>query len=847
MGKSRAEIQRAYRERLKEKNKEEYLRKERERKRRNYVSSHQLSENDREKRNRKNRANLREFYARKRAERSRVERSETSGYESRDMNDDTGIETSDEHHTRSRENETTRGRLLVRMTFNNEINKGKQKAALKRWKRDRSAAVSRIRILEQERDKLKTKLKSTQRALQRARTRTRSSDTMIKESELTPSKQTEHDMEAANLTVNQKEKLRRPILLGNVIVSEIKATKKNTPRDKKAAIHNIIAGKITKKYKSIKYLSQKTGLGRNQLGRVNCKEHQIRPKRRVNKLEKCRESVVNFLKREDNSRVQPGKSDAKTTVKGRKQQIQILTDYLKNLYLKFKSENPNINISFTTFCRSRPSYIYKTAMLSRVSCLCFKHQNASLLVKALRKYVEITANPEKVSEKKLSEDMLREKLPDEVTVSQWTRIETEDKGKKKTVTRIVENIEPRDKFIEQAITQLDDFKEHVERVHVQYEQIKVLKQTIPEHHFIIQLDFAENYTCRSHEEVQSAYFNQSTVTLHPMVAYWKNTDGILQHKSFITISDEASHKASTVLTFIDDLIPELKVIDPQLKMIHYWSDSPSSQYRNKYIFDAVANHFETYGCNARWNYFESGHGKGPCDGLGGTSKRMADEASRSGRYVISDAHDFFKWGTTSNMTNVTFRFVSREKCEAKAELIASRNVKSVAGTMKLHAVVGLGQSKILHRITSCYCSECLAGDFCNSWSNASTYEVNKCPTGNNANKRVEEKCTKNSDIPEAAQVVYKIDDFVAAVYQDKWYIGKIIDCDDTEVEINFMQQKKKLFQWPTHKDQIWIKKEDVLCTMPPPNPNGKSGRMFKFCDDAMQSVQSFFEEHLKTY
>ncbi|KAH3870507.1 hypothetical protein DPMN_033695 [Dreissena polymorpha] len=123
-------------------------------------------------------------------------------------------------------------------------------------------------------------------------------------------------------------------------------------------------------------------------------------------------------------------------------------------------------------------------MLSRVSCLCFKHQNASLLVKAHRKHIEMVANPEKVVETKISEVMLREKLPDEVSVSQWTRVETEDKGRKRTGTRIVENVVPRDKFIHQTTTQLEDFKEHVQRVH-KYGQIKLLKQTLPEHHFIV--------------------------------------------------------------------------------------------------------------------------------------------------------------------------------------------------------------------------------------------------------------------------------------------------------------------------------------------------------------------------
>ncbi|XP_053403253.1 luc7-like protein 3 [Mercenaria mercenaria] len=272
MGKSRAEIQRAYRERQKEKSKDEYLRKERERKRRSYVPSDQLSENDREERNRRNRANLREFYARKKAVRTRhVEaRSGTSGYESNGSNGDDNSNRNEEERTSSSGGERSRGRLLVRLDFNNQ-SEGKRKAAIKRWKRDRSAANSRIRLLEQERDKLKTKLKTTQRSLQRLKEGRVTNQTV----ELTPSKQTEHDMNEANLNSEQKRKLRRSLLLSNVIASEIKATKNNTPRHKMKALHHIVAGRIAKKYKCIRYLSAKTGLGRRQLGKaiqkfINC-------------------------------------------------------------------------------------------------------------------------------------------------------------------------------------------------------------------------------------------------------------------------------------------------------------------------------------------------------------------------------------------------------------------------------------------------------------------------------------------------------------------------------------------------------------------------------------------------
>lgn len=89
------------------------------------------------------------------------------------------------------------------------------------------------------------------------------------------------------------------------------------------------------------------------------------------------------------------------------------------------------------------------------------------------------------------------------------------------------------------------------------------------------------------------------------------------------------------------MIPKLKEIDEDVEMIHYWTDGQTSQYRNKQVFFTIANHKEIFGVQARWNYFEAGHGKGPCDGLGGTTKRMADEAVRSGRTVIQHADDFF--------------------------------------------------------------------------------------------------------------------------------------------------------------------------------------------------------------
>ena len=225
----------------------------------------------------------------------------------------------------------------------------------------------------------------------------------------------------------------------------------------------------------------------------------------------------------------------------------------------------------------------------------------------------------------------------------------------------------------------------------------------------------ENYGCKCQEEVQSAYFNQTSVTLHPMVIYYRDSDNKLAHKSLTVISDTMSHAAPTVLAFLDQAIDCIKEIDPGVKMIHIWTDSPTSQYRNKAIFHAVGNFENLYGISARWNYFEAGHGKGPCDGLGGTVKRMADEAVKTEKAVIQEAKDFFAWAQSSSMSAVKFLFVSKDECEQKAAELKKLSLKPIKGTMEVHAVSGQGHSTVMTRAVSCYCDLCLEGSFCTGW------------------------------------------------------------------------------------------------------------------------------------
>ena len=106
----------------------------------------------------------------------------------------------------------------------------------------------------------------------------------------------------------------------------------------------------------------------------------------------------------------------------------------------------------------------------------------------------------------------------------------------------------------------------------------------------------------------------------------------------------------------------------------------------------MANHEEIHGTKAVWNYFETGHGKGPCDGLGGTCKRLARQAVS--KVLIQDAEGFYDWAARSSMTTVTFKHVFSPRCSESQARAKEKSLQAINGTMKVNAVVALGQSKL---------------------------------------------------------------------------------------------------------------------------------------------------------
>lgn len=160
--------------------------------------------------------------------------------------------------------------------------------------------------------------------------------------------------------------------------------------------------------------------------------------REVLKQKQLNKAIQDFLERDDNSRMMPGKGDFRNC-DGVKVQKRYLNDYMHNLHAKFRAENPEINISRSVFCRRRPQHILPTSFTSRNTCLCQRHQNMSLKLRAIKACgIRLATNPDtfvKDVTNGLTLPEMTDTLPAEVKYSQWKRvIDAEGKKKMKIVS-----------------------------------------------------------------------------------------------------------------------------------------------------------------------------------------------------------------------------------------------------------------------------------------------------------------------------------------------------------------------------------------------------------------------------
>lgn len=349
-----------------------------------------------------------------------------------------------------------------------------------------------------------------------------------------------------------------------------------------------------------------------------------------------------------------------------------------------------------------------------------------------------------------------------------------------------------------------------------------------------QVDFAENYACSVKEEIQSAYYSKDQVTVHQVVIHFPEKEADpLTVKYLVYVSDVIDHDAAMVLAILKQINSDILKLVPKANFIHYLNDSPSSQYRNRHIFRVIADHAKLFEVPCTWTWFESGHGKGPCDGIGGVAKRNADMAVKQYNCVIDNAASFAKYGNDVG-GKLTYKVIMSDEYEAAKNEITEMSARVIAGCLSFHGAITVGDGSVLFRETSCFCCNCFIAL---EQLSVSTSAVEECgwrrvpvvpTTKKNASvkkmqsdRNQEKNCTKQvhnkqqleNSVSEADNVgeiqrqdvsVHQSQDtpgFIIGDYvlikldegrQTKHFIGKVISVDeDGECEVTWLKRSRK--------------------------------------------------------
>lgn len=293
----------------------------------------------------------------------------------------------------------------------------------------------------------------------------------------------------------------------------------------------------------------------------------------------------------------------------------------------------------------------------------------------------------------------------------WIVEKTDRRGAKGKIFNVVRMIRKRvicsiETLIKQFHSSLPQFFSHYFTTTHQFKTLRSLKENLQENEVYLIIDFSQNYVCKYNEEVHGAHFGASKkqVSLHTGGFYWKNQSGKLSVKTFASASENLRHDAASVWAHLQPVWNFIKTLVPDVTVLNFQSDGPSTQYKNKTNFFLLQHFAEKWGLeNVTWNFTSAGHGKSIADAAGANIKGLCDRAVTHGQNILG-AEDLV---TLVNRQDLKITaFLMQENALEQIDLLIPDNLKPVPGTANVHQVICAKSHNKRLFFRSLSCHEC---------------------------------------------------------------------------------------------------------------------------------------------
>lgn len=333
-------------------------------------------------------------------------------------------------------------------------------------------------------------------------------------------------------------------------------------------------------------------------------------------------------------------------------QKRFLIMSLSEAYTLFIARHGRV-LSFSSFCSIRPAHIDTFGNLPHTVCVCRIHENIRLLLVGLhavedlipigfRDFIsEVVCNQN--SKECMFGDCLEcnevlilglkpTALEAEVQYKQWSK-----DADGRYVTTLVKTTA--NEAFNQLTKDLREFLVHTFTKREQHSHFEALKEKVDTENIVVEVDFSENFTIKDQNEIQSAHWTHKQATLFTSHA-WVGADN---NEPMIHWSDNLEHGKLAVYEFMKNIFAHLKNKYPAVQNIDVFSDGPSSQFKQRFLFSNLHIWEKEFNIKLTWHFFATSHGKGVVDGIGGTAKRVVWTRIRAGAEVKTP-HDCYEVG-----------------------------------------------------------------------------------------------------------------------------------------------------------------------------------------------------------
>ena len=296
-------------------------------------------------------------------------------------------------------------------------------------------------------------------------------------------------------------------------------------------------------------------------------------------------------------------------------------------------------------------------------------------------------------------------------VVNWSRWEANKETKKKMI--VFKNGSLKD-LIAEFLKDTETFSMHLFNAQWQHKEFVDMKTNPGIGTCVSVMDFAENYRCLLQDEIQSAHWSYSQVTLHPVVNYYK-CQGCNKTVTDVVaiVSDDLVHDTHAVSVFADRVFQHLQAKSYTFERIVQWTDGCGAQYKCKDAFHDLHS-LKKMANRVERNFFGSRHGKNACDGESAVIKRTITQAVKARRVIVQSAAHFFAYCKT-HLVKPDFNDGQREHYRRDFIFVTTADISrsevkddfvTVKGTRTFHSIKSVGPLAIQTRSLSCFCHGC---------------------------------------------------------------------------------------------------------------------------------------------